>query len=266
MIRANDKCRTSLASRSQKKTSVQTSFTLALTAIVVALSVGCAGYSVRYPLKKNDKWQGPPVGGILRVLPFDDQSTPLTQKEVKEGDFTYRLNSRDYYEKKEIAPSATKMVIEHLRKSGMFSDVIGQNSPKAADMELTGTLAEYYARGRVNKGAESTVLTFGIIGIFTMPLGILVFNGIGAGVTAGAKSEVDAAVTLGDMTLKKSGTGDILWQNTINVKTNFVGHFSHAYPQGVLMNADNCLRIGVNDMIQQIGTALNKDTARAVSQ
>jgi len=75
-------------------------------------------------------------------------------KTVEEPPYTWRTNYRDKYKDKEIDNGVTAMVIKHLRLSGLFKDVIEQNSQRHADMELSGTIAEYTTQGRINKGAE----------------------------------------------------------------------------------------------------------------
>lgn len=223
----------------------------------LVLGVGCASsHTIQYKLSKTDTWKDQSVAGVLRVMTLVDQTTPIPSMTVEEPPYVYRLNYREGYKDKEIATGVTEMLIEHLRKSGLFKDVVGQNSPRPAEMELSGVIADYSTRCRINKGAEVTSATFQWIGIIFIPIGPIVFNAIGNGVTSGEKTEIQAAVTLRDMSLKSVSSTNVLWHNTINVNTSFVGHWANATPFCVFQHPDNCLRTAVNEMIQQIGTAL----------
>jgi hypothetical protein len=231
--------------------------------LLLAACIGCSsGHVVKYKLGRADTWGGPPVSGVLRVMPLVDQTTPVTVKAVKEGEYTYRPNTREFYRQQEIANNVTEMLIKHLKASGLFKDVVNHNSTATATLELTGTIADYSSRGRVNKGAETTQLTCLCIGIPFVPIGPLIGNLIGAGITAGAKTDVEASVSLKDMTLRPVGGTQVLWQDTINVRTNFTAHWSHAYPLNVMKHADNCLQPAVNEMIQQVGKTLSAQPAK----
>ena len=219
------------------------------------LAVGCA-HTVQYKLTKGDRWPGSPVDAVLRVTTLADQTVPTMEKTVEEPPYTWRTNYRDKYKNKEIDNGVTAMVINHLRQSGLFKDVIEQNSQRHADMELSGTIAEYTARGRVNKGAENAVMTGAV-------LGSLIGVGITSAATANEKTEIHATVTLGDLTLRDTASTNVLWHDTITVSTNFTAHWSAADEDAVFQYPDDCLKSAVGELIPLLANALKGKTGKS---
>ena len=219
------------------------------------LTVGCA-HTVQYKLTNSDHLPGAPINAVLRVTTLADQTTPTTEKTVEEPPYTWRTNYRDKYKDKEIENGVTAMVIKHLRESRLFKEVIEQNSKRHADMELSGTIAEYTAQGRINKGAENTVMTGAL-------LGSLIGVAITSSATAGEKSEVRATVTLRDLTLRDAASTNVLWQDTITVSTNFTDHWSAADEEAVFQHADNCLKSAVEELIHRLAAALKEKTGNS---
>ena len=219
------------------------------------LAVGCA-HTVQYNLTKSDRWPGSPVDAVLRVTTLADQTVPTTEKTVEEPPYTWRTNYRDKYKGKEIDNGVTAMVIKHLRESGLFKDVIEQNNQRHADMELSGTIGEYAARARVNKGAENAVMTGAV-------LGSLVGVGLTSAATAGQKTEIRTTVTLRDLTLRDSASTNVLWHDTITVSTNFTAHWSAADEEVVFQHADDCLKSAVGELIHRLAEALKGKTGNS---
>jgi hypothetical protein len=219
------------------------------------LTVGCA-HTVQYKLTKSDHSFGSPVDAVLRVTTLADQTVPTTEKTVEEPPYTWRTNYRDKYKDKEIDNGVTAMVIKHLRESGLFKDVIGQNNQRHADMELSGSIAEYSARGRVNKGAENSVMTGALLGSF---IGVALTSAA----TSGEKTEIRATVTLRDLTLRDAASTNVLWHDTITVSTNFTDHWSAADEEAVFQHADNCLKSAVEELIHLLAEALKGKTGNS---
>ena len=223
-----------------------------LTRLAVLLStllvVGCA-HTVQYKLTDGDHWRGVPVDAVVRVRTLADETVPAAGNTIEEAPYTWRTNYRDKYKGKEIANGVTEMVIKHLRYSGLFKDVIDERSQRPADMELSGSIGEYAARGRVNKGAENTVMTGAI-------LGSLIGVGLTSVATANEKTEIRATVTLRDLTLRDTVSTNIPWQDSITVSTNFTAHWSAADEEAVFQYPDNCLKSAVGELIHRLAEAL----------
>jgi osmotically-inducible protein OsmY len=103
--------------------------------------------------------------------------------------------------------------------------------------------------GRVNKGAEGTVLTGAAVGGL---IGALLTSGA----TAGQKTDIKATVSLRDVTLREIGSTNVLWHDTITVSTNFTAHFSAADEPAVFNHADNCLKQAVTELIQNLAKTI----------
>jgi hypothetical protein len=193
---------------------------------------------------------------VLRVLTLKDETIPIATAVEKESTNTYRYNFRKFYEGKEITNGITAMMTEHLRKSGLFKDVIGQDNRKPADYELSGTIADYRCKALVNSRAENISGVFGILGALTVPIGPIVFGGIGAAVTSGYETEIETSVRLNNLTLRQAGTTNILWQASIGVQTNCITKWYAATHPRCYVYPDYQLRIVVNEVVQGVGAKL----------
>ena len=238
---------------------------------LVWLCVGCA-HTVNYKLTDADRWSGEKLDKVLRVQQFVDQTPPpeMTERAARpdlhqpasqvasrsrqEGDYTWRINYRDGYANKEIANGVTKMIVKHLKYTGLFRDVTEGSSSKPADYELTGSISLYHAEGRVNKGAETAVAVgsgFGLIGVLTT-----------YGATAKEKTTIHADVELRDLSVTDSVQHQPLWNDTVSVSTNFDAPFEAASEPIVFTHADNCLKQAVTELIQRLAARLSKEPVK----
>jgi hypothetical protein len=231
---------------------------IAPTLILVVLSMGCA-HTVQYKLTEADRWKGEPIDAVLKVQTLNDKTVPVTEKEFKSEGYTWRTNFRDGYKDKEIVHGVTRMVVEQLRYSHLFKDVVDESSSSNADYILSGNIDEYLAQGRANIGAETGVIAGSVVGSF-------VGMGIAMIATSGEKSEVHAEVTLGDLQLQDASTTNLVWQNTINEGTNFVGHWLAGDTAKVFDHADNCLKTAVSELIRQLAEKLEHNSTPAPKQ
>lgn len=77
---------------------------------------------------------------------------------------------------------------------------------------------------------------------------------LGAASTAGSQTAIRVSVSMDDLKLTGK-SGEVLWQKSINVQTNFPAHFDAAETDKVFTHADNALKEAVTEMINLIGTA-----------
>jgi len=212
---------------------------------VLALT-GC-GHRVRYYLNEEDFWRGQRIGKTVAVQSFNDTSTAQTQRVVKIEQFTWRTNARDGYRNKEIAQGVTTMVASHLHRSKLFTKAGVEGQIADADWQLSGTITEYSSMARANKGAEAAFYTMAVAGGFMGSL-------VGAAGTGLATTEVHASAELSDLTLKDTSTGEVLWQDSIRVSTNYVDHWSKGSTTAVYQHADECLKQAVAEMIRRLAS------------
>jgi hypothetical protein len=217
---------------------------LFLFASILVLS-GCS-HTISYKLTEQDRWTGPKLNQTISVGPFIDQSTAETQKEVILGNDTWRTNYRSHYAKPNLASDLSAIIAKHLAYSGLFAKVVN-GAPSAADVSLSGDLSEFWSIAKVHSDAEATASTmagFGLAGAIITSVS-----------TASAKTEIRVSVKLKDLKLTAK-SGDLLWQDSISVQTNFPAHFREAAPALVFNHADNGLKQAVSEMIRRIGTTL----------
>jgi hypothetical protein len=217
---------------------------------VVLVMTGCA-HSVNYKLTEQDRWRGARLDKVVRVQTFQDQSTPVTAATFKDGAYLYRTNYRAKYANKQIADGVTAMVIKHLQHAGIFRNVVPASSSVPADYELTATITQYYAQGRVNTDAETTAMIAGSGGGL---LGALLSEGL----TAGDKTEIQANVEFRPVTLTAIGDGTTVWSDTVNVATNFTASWRAASEPVIFQHADNCLKDAVAELIRRLASVLEK--------
>ncbi len=221
--------------------------------LLTLLAVGCA-HTVQYKLTDSDRWHGSPVDSVLRVNLLADQTTPTTETTIEKPPYTWRTNYRSGYRDKEIANAVTEMVIAHLRYSGLFKDVVNQSSPMHADLELNGSIADFTAQARVNRGAEDGVMISAILGSV---VGVLITSAA----VAHQKSEIRATVGLDDLTLRDAGSTNVFWHDTITVSTNFNASWTEADEDAVFKHADNCLKAAVAQLVDALAGAMKTRAA-----
>jgi hypothetical protein len=216
--------------------------------LLALVSAGCA-HTVKYKLTESERWPEAKPDKTLAVTTFADNTVPQEAKTIQVGDYTWRTNYRSRYKNKEIADGVSAMIAKHLKHSGLFKDVRYGQGTGSADLELSGTIAEYWAKGRVNKGAEGGVLVaaagFGLVGAL-----------VGMAATSGQTTEIQAAVALEDVTLKDLSTGQVLFRDSIRSETNFVAHFTEADEPAVFRHADECLKQAVKQLIARLTSRL----------
>lgn len=220
--------------------------TVSIALLVAVSGVGCA-HSIQYKLTSADRWSGVIIEKTVVVKTFKDDTVPPAQAETHEGAYTWRHNVRDGYKDKEIAHGVTAMIAQHLSYSGLFKQVRFEEDEDRADLVLTGTITEYSVSARVNKGAETTMNAsagFGAIGAL-----------LAAAVTAREQTEIICDVKLLYLELRDRLSGQIVWQDAIEVRRDFSAYFTQA-AQGVLYrHADDCLKEVVAEMIGRISQA-----------
>jgi hypothetical protein len=182
----------------------------------------------------------------VAVGTFTDRTPPETRKKVEEGDQTWRTNYRARYANTNLGEDVSKLIAAHLTHSGLFERVTTE-STAGADFVLSGTLSEYSAMGKINSAAETgqaVAAGFGLVGAL-----------VGAASTAGSETEIRVSLKLDDLKLARK-SGDLLWQDSITVRTNFSAHFNNAGEAMVFKHADEALKTAVAEMIQRIGSTL----------
>lgn len=215
--------------------------------LLALVSAGCA-HTVNYKLTQSERWPEAKLDKTLAVTTFADDTVPQEAKTIQVDVYTWRTNYRSRYKNKEIADAVSAMIAKHLKHSGLFKDVSYGQGGGSADLELSGTISEYVAKGRVNKGAEDTVVAaagFGLVGAL-----------LGFAATSGQKTEIHAAVALEDVTLKDLSTGQILFRDSIRSETNFVARFTAADEPAVFRHADECLKQAVGQLITKLADRL----------
>ena len=209
------------------------------------LLVGCS-HTIKYKLTDQDRWTGPKLNQTIWVGSFTDQTTPETRKEVDIAKDRWRTNYRSGYANSNLTADISAMIAKHLVYSGLFKSVVTGDS-SAADCTLSGNLSEYWSIGRVHSEAEATVATmagFGLVGAIISSTG-----------TASAKTEIRVSVKLNDIKLTGK-SGQLLWQDSISVQTNFPAHFREAEKSMVFNHTDNALKVAVTEIIRRIGSTL----------
>jgi hypothetical protein len=221
-------------------------------AILAVCGVGCT-HTIQYKLTKDDRWTGPQVDKVLAVERFADETVPQTNRVVRIDRFDWRTNFRPMYKDKEIANGVSAMIAKHLERSGLFRKVTYGQDPATADLKLSGTIGQYWALARVNKGAELTqaaVAGFGLIGAL-----------LGSAATAGEKTLILAQVELRDVTLEEVSSGRVLWRDTIQSATDSTAYFGEASEPIVYKHADVCLKRAVSEMITKIAETLRSSAS-----
>ncbi|MBI5387162.1 MAG: hypothetical protein HZA90_21040 [Verrucomicrobia bacterium] len=213
---------------------------------------GCT-HTVKYKLAEQDRWTGPKISKTVAVETFADSTTPETRKDFKIDKTKWRTNYRSRYANSNLTAGVSTMIAKHLAHSGLFANV-STGPTTNADCVLSGTLAEYSSMGRVNSGAETTGAVsagFGAIGYL-----------LGAAATSGSKTEIRVSVKMDDLKLTGK-SGEVLWQDSISIRTNFPAHFQAADTSAVFTHSDNALKSIVTEMIRRIGNTLATNQVRA---
>jgi hypothetical protein len=92
-------------------------------AVLLALGSSCS-HTVKYKLTDQDRWTGPKINKVVRVVPLADQTTQATNKVLHLEDAKRRTNYRKGYRNGELAINVTAMVVKHLSHSGLFKQVV----------------------------------------------------------------------------------------------------------------------------------------------
>lgn len=211
-----------------------------------ALSVIASGctHTVNYKLTENDRWTGPQIDKVIRVMPLTDATTPPTNKVLRIGNAEWRTNYRQGYKNEALAAEVSAMLTRHLTHSGLFKEVICSNE-QPCQLELTGTLKDYSAMGRIHstaEGIQAGTAGFGLIGAL-----------IGSAATANMDTEIRTAVKLEDLKLVDTATQTTVWTGSICLSTNFPEHFQAASQMAVFHYADALLKSAVAELIEKVG-------------
>jgi hypothetical protein len=214
---------------------------------LLAFASGCS-HTVSYKLNEKDRWTGPKIDKVVRVATLSDQTTPQTDKVIKtEGD-SWRTNYRKRYKDQNLASNVSAMIAKHLAYSGLFKKVV-YGDDKECDLELSGTLKDYMAMGRIHstaEGIQAGTAGFGLIGAI-----------VGLAATSGMKTEIRTSVELQDLKLVDTSSHSPVWTGSIDMNNNFPANFEAANATAVFYHADQLLKSAVSEMIQKIGTQQN---------
>ena len=213
---------------------------------VVSLLVltGCS-HTVKYKLDAKDRWQGAKLDKVVRVDTFAEENAVYASNHTTLKGKESRTNARKGYKDKDVAKSVSDMVARHLAHSGLFKEVVRNNS-KPADVVLSGTIKEYKSAATVNSAAEGVqagTAGFGLVGAL-----------IGAASTSGMKSDVETKIEIAPVTLADS-SGKVIWKDSLKANKSFSAHFSASNRSAVYAHADELLKEAVNELIQKLGTA-----------
>lgn len=216
---------------------------------LLALASGCS-HTVSYKLTEQDRWTGPKIDKVLRVVPLEDRTSAPTNRVVHTDGGKWRTNYRKGYANGELAPGVSAMIAKHLAHSGLFKKVVhGDGQP--GDWELTGSLADYSAMGRIHataEGIQAGTAGFGLIGAL-----------VGSASTWKMETEVRAAVKLEQLKLIDTVTQAPLWTGTIGLSTNYPASFNAAGEMVVFHHSDALLKQAVSELIRTLGTQRRPD-------
>jgi len=127
------------------------------------------------------------------------------------------------------------MIAKHLAYSGLFKQVV-YGAGQRCDWELSGTLKDYTAMGRIHstaEGIQAGTAGFGLIGAL-----------IGAAATAKMETEIRASVKLEDLKLVDAATQSPIWTGSICVSTNFPANFQAAGERAVFLSCRCAIETG----------------------
>lgn len=205
---------------------------------------GCS-HTINYKLGSGDRWQGARLDKVVRVETLAEENAVYMEAKGTLNDKETRTNARKGYKNKEIAKAASGMIAKHLAHSGLFKEVI-QDDSKPADLVLRGTIKEYKSEATVNstaEGVQAGTAGFGLLGAL-----------VGAASTSGMKSDVKVDLEIAPLTLTDAG-GKVVWEGSIKTNKAFSAHFSASNASAVYAHVDELLKESVNELIKNIGTA-----------
>ena len=216
---------------------------------LLALASGCS-HTVSYKLTEKDRWTGPKIDKVLRVVPLEDRTSASTNRVIHADGGKWRTNYRKGYPNGELAPGVSAMIAKHLAHSGLFKKVV-YGGEQAGDLELTGSLQEYSAMGRIHataEGIQAGTAGFGLVGAL-----------VGSASTWKMETEVRAAVKLEQLKLIDTATQAPLWTGSIGLSTNYPASFQAAGEMVVFHHSDALLKQAVSELIQTIGAQRRPD-------
>lgn len=216
---------------------------------LLTVASGCS-HTVGYKLTKEDLWRGPKIDKVLRVVPLEDRTSAPTNRVVQTDGGKWRTNFRKGYANGELAPGVSAMIAKHLAHSGLFKKVV-YGDGQAGDWELTGSLHDYSAMGRIHstaEGIQAGTAGFGLIGALA-----------GAATTWKMETEIRAAVKLEQLRLVDTATQSPLWTGSVALSTNYPASFQAAGEMVVFHHSDALLKQAVSELIRTIGTQRRPD-------
>lgn len=213
--------------------------------MLLVMASGCS-HTINYKLTENDRWTGPKIDKIVWVAPLADHTIPPTNKVLRIDDAKWRTNFRKGYKNGELSSGFNAMFVKHLAHSGLFKKVVA-GSKQPCDLELTGSLNDYSAMGRIHstaEGIQAGSAGFGLIGAL-----------IGSATTSGMDTEIRTSVKLEKLRLVDTATQSPVWTGSVCASTNFPAPFQAAGEVVVFRHADALLKQAVSELIQQIGNS-----------
>jgi hypothetical protein len=217
---------------------------VAVLGALVIVFTGCS-HTVKYKLGASDRWQGARLDKVVRVETFAEENAVYVEPKVTLNGKDTRTNARKGYKNKEIAKATSDMIAKHLTHSGLFKEVL-QDDSKPANLVLRGTIKEYKSAATVNstaEGVQAGTAGFGLVGAL-----------VGAASTSGMKSDVKIDLEIAPLTLTDAG-GKVVWEGSIKTNKTFSAHFSASNTSAVYAHVDELLKESMNDLIKKIGTA-----------
>jgi hypothetical protein len=216
--------------------------------ILPLLLAGCA-HTVGYTLKKDDRWVGPKIDGVVYVQPIVDHTTVTNTDwrphEEHVGGQVWRTNYRGGYSHTNLTDDVTAMIIKHLAYSGLFTKIVSGTDTNA-DYFFSGTLADFQTADQVNSEAEGIQAgssAFGVIGAI-----------VGIACTSGMKSEIKTSVKLDDLKLANK-SGQIVWQDSVIISYDTNEDFEEASEVIVFKHPDQALKDAVSEVIRRMGNS-----------
>lgn len=218
----------------------------ALVILAASLVVSGCAHHVEYTLKESDRWQGQKVSAIVYVKPFVDLSPYLTTPEEEIGEEVWRTNHRKGYAQTNLTAEVTAALVKHLNYSGLLTHAVATTETNA-DLVLSGTLARFETRARVNTKAETIQAVSGGFGL----IGALA----GSATTSSMKSLIKTEVHIEAATLSDPA-GKILWKNSIVVSNQWEDGFMAANETVVFSHCNDALKQAFAQLINQIGSSI----------
>jgi hypothetical protein len=224
-------------------------FARSIVIVLLAAICGCAAHrqQVRYELDDVPQLSGGPWSGYsLGVVDLVDTRAPEVKSRrgdvlepawvTREGDDWY-VNGDDHYESPLVAASATVMLIDHLRSTRVFKDVLPASTATGTDLTLSGELRQLDGYVDRQAGTQAVASQGGLLGLVV-------------GTTTSAR--YDASVQLTNLRLVETASSRVLWEGqveaTLKGETPLIVS-NHWY---VYSHANAALKMAVGKLVDRL--------------